>query len=102
MEFQINFGTPGVVVGFLILGWLIGTLDLKAAVAEQPRRSGQAYSFLSALCRPDSAERLACGIIQWRRRSPSRGVCLEPDMEAVCHEVVDRPEMVAEEERESH
>ena len=35
MEFQINFGTPGVVVGFLILGWLIGTLDLKAAVAEE-------------------------------------------------------------------
>jgi hypothetical protein len=35
MEFQINFGIPGVVVGFLILGWLIGTLDLKAAVAER-------------------------------------------------------------------
>jgi hypothetical protein len=35
MEFQINFGTPGVVVGFLLLGWLIGTLDLKAATAER-------------------------------------------------------------------
>jgi putative effector of murein hydrolase LrgA (UPF0299 family) len=34
MEFQINFGIPGVVIGFLVLGWLIGTLDLKAAVAE--------------------------------------------------------------------
>jgi hypothetical protein len=34
MEFQINFGMPGVIVGFLVLGWLIGTLDLKAAVAE--------------------------------------------------------------------
>jgi hypothetical protein len=34
MEFQINFGIPGVVIGFLALGWLIGTLDLKAAVAE--------------------------------------------------------------------
>jgi hypothetical protein len=34
MEFQINFGIPGVVVGFCMLGWLIGTLDLKAAVAE--------------------------------------------------------------------
>jgi hypothetical protein len=34
MEFQINFGSPGVVIGFLVLGWLIGTLDLKAAVAE--------------------------------------------------------------------
>jgi hypothetical protein len=35
MEFQINFGIPGVVVGFLVLGWLIGTLDLKAAIAER-------------------------------------------------------------------
>jgi hypothetical protein len=34
MEFQINFGIPGVIVGFFVLGWLIGTLDLKAAVAE--------------------------------------------------------------------
>src|SRR5580658_5493452 len=34
MEFQINFGIPGVVIGFLALGWLIGLLDLKAAVAE--------------------------------------------------------------------
>jgi hypothetical protein len=34
MEFQINFGIPGVVGGFFVLGWLIGTLDLRAAVAE--------------------------------------------------------------------
>jgi hypothetical protein len=34
MEFQINFGYPGVVTGFLILGYLIGKLDLNAAVAE--------------------------------------------------------------------
>jgi putative effector of murein hydrolase LrgA (UPF0299 family) len=34
MEFQINLGVPGVVIGFVVLGWLIGTLDLKAAVAE--------------------------------------------------------------------
>ncbi len=34
MEFQINFGIPGVVIGFLVLGWLIGTLDLKASLAE--------------------------------------------------------------------
>ena len=34
MEFQINFGIPGVVIGFFVLGWLIGMLDLKAAVAE--------------------------------------------------------------------
>jgi hypothetical protein len=34
MEFQINFGMPGVVIGFFVLGWLIGALDLRAAVAE--------------------------------------------------------------------
>jgi len=34
MEFQINFGIPGVVIGFFVLGWLIGALDLKAAEAE--------------------------------------------------------------------
>jgi hypothetical protein len=34
MEFYINFGLPGLVVGFLGLGWLIGFLDLRAASAE--------------------------------------------------------------------
>jgi hypothetical protein len=34
MEFHINFGIPGVIGGFLILGWLIGILDRKAAIAE--------------------------------------------------------------------
>jgi hypothetical protein len=34
MEFQINFGIPGVVIGFFVLGWVIGMLDLKAAAAE--------------------------------------------------------------------
>ena len=34
MEFQINFGTPGVVIGFLILGFLIGWLDYQAALAD--------------------------------------------------------------------
>jgi len=34
MEFQINFGIPGVVIGFFGLGWLIGMLDLRAAIAE--------------------------------------------------------------------
>jgi hypothetical protein len=41
MEFQINFGIPGVVVGFFILGWLIGTLDLKAAIAERRGELGK-------------------------------------------------------------
>ena len=45
MEFQINFGTPGVVIGFLVLGWLIGTLDLKAAVAERRGDLGRAILF---------------------------------------------------------
>jgi hypothetical protein len=45
MEFQINFGTPGVVVGFLILGWLIGTLDLKAAMAERRGDLGKVILF---------------------------------------------------------
>ncbi|HEX3406964.1 MAG TPA: hypothetical protein VHS81_06980 [Caulobacteraceae bacterium] len=35
MEFYINFGIPGVVVGFLVLGWLIGVLDFRAAAAER-------------------------------------------------------------------
>jgi hypothetical protein len=35
MEFYINFGIPGVVVGFGLLGWLIGALDLRAAAAER-------------------------------------------------------------------
>jgi hypothetical protein len=34
MEFQINFGTPGVIIGFLILGYLLGLLDYKAASAD--------------------------------------------------------------------
>jgi hypothetical protein len=35
MEFYINFGIPGLVIGFSALGWLLGTLDLGAAVAER-------------------------------------------------------------------
>jgi hypothetical protein len=34
MEFQINFGVPGLVLGFFGLGWLLGMLDYKAAAAE--------------------------------------------------------------------
>jgi hypothetical protein len=34
MEFYINFGLPGLIGGFICLGWLIGFLDLKAAGAE--------------------------------------------------------------------
>lgn len=35
MEFQINFGIPGIVIGFLALGWALGLLDRKAAAAER-------------------------------------------------------------------
>jgi hypothetical protein len=45
MEFQINFGIPGVVVGFFALGWLIRTLDLKAAIAERRGELGKAILF---------------------------------------------------------
>ncbi|THD77669.1 MAG: hypothetical protein E7812_12980 [Phenylobacterium sp.] len=34
MEFQINFGPVGVVIGFILLGWLIAYFDIKAALAE--------------------------------------------------------------------
>jgi hypothetical protein len=34
MEFHINFGVPGLVAGFFLLGWLIGAFDRKAAAAE--------------------------------------------------------------------
>jgi hypothetical protein len=33
MELQINFGLPGIILGFLLLGWSIGTLDLRAGAA---------------------------------------------------------------------
>lgn len=35
LEFYVNFGVPGVVGGFLLLGWLIGMLDYRAAAAER-------------------------------------------------------------------
>lgn len=34
MEFYINFGLYGLAAGFLILGWAIGRLDHRAAIAE--------------------------------------------------------------------
>jgi hypothetical protein len=58
MEFQINFGVPGVVIGFFLLGWLIGTLDLKAAAAESRGDLGKAILFFLpgvALIRPNGS-----------------------------------------------
>jgi hypothetical protein len=40
MELQINFGYAGIVGGFFVLGWAIGKLDLKAAIAEREGRLG--------------------------------------------------------------
>ena len=34
MEFYINFGVPGVIGGFVLLGWLLSWLDRRAALAE--------------------------------------------------------------------
>ena len=45
MEFQINFGMPGVILGFLALGWVIGKLDLKAAIAENRGDMGRTILF---------------------------------------------------------
>lgn len=45
MEFDINFGTPGVAVGFLILGFLLGWLDRKAAYADASDDLGKLLLF---------------------------------------------------------
>ncbi len=45
MEFYINFGIPGLVAGFLGLGWLIGRFDHRAALAEARRDYGTTMLF---------------------------------------------------------
>jgi hypothetical protein len=50
MEFHINFGVPGIVIGFLLLGWSLGRLDLMAAVAERAGDAPRLFrSFLPAV-----------------------------------------------------
>ncbi len=50
MEFYVNFGLPGVVAGFAVLGWLLGWLDLQAAAAERRAQFGRAViCFLPAV-----------------------------------------------------
>jgi hypothetical protein len=50
MEFQINFGIPGLVVGFFVLGFLIRMLDRYAAVSVRQANFGNAIvAFLPAL-----------------------------------------------------
>ncbi len=45
MEFYINFGIPGLVIGFLILGWFLGRFDHRAALAETRRDYGTTMLF---------------------------------------------------------
>lgn len=45
MEFYINFGIPSLVAGFVLLGWLLGLLDRKAAIAEGSGELGQVFVF---------------------------------------------------------
>jgi hypothetical protein len=50
MEFQINFGLPGLVVGFCLLGFLLGALDRHAAVSLRRANFGEAIvGFLPAV-----------------------------------------------------
>jgi hypothetical protein len=45
MEFEINFGIPGVIVGFLLLGFAIGKLDRLAAAADAVGDLGKTFLF---------------------------------------------------------
>jgi hypothetical protein len=45
MEFEINFGVAGVVLGFLSLGFVLGRLDRKAAEAELKGHLGESILF---------------------------------------------------------
>lgn len=50
MEFQINFGIPGLIIGFFVLGFLISWLDRSAAAAVRRGEFGQAImGFLPAV-----------------------------------------------------
>jgi len=45
MEFYINFGIPGVIGGFLILGFAIGALDRRAVIALRSGDPGASLVF---------------------------------------------------------
>jgi hypothetical protein len=58
MEFHINFGIPGVIVGFLVLGFLLGRLDRQAASADFTADFGKIFlPFLTsvALIQPNGS-----------------------------------------------
>jgi hypothetical protein len=55
MEFHINFGIPGLVLGFLVLGWLLGFLDRKAAESDRSGEFGKVFFYFlpaAALIQP--------------------------------------------------
>lgn len=96
MEFDINFGTAGVAVGFLILGFLLGWLDYKAAYADARGDLGKLMLYFLvgiALIQPGgsiveiaggaAAAAVAAFVWKWiwalwlhrsRQRVPARGV----------------------------
>ena len=91
MEFQINFGVPGVIIGFLLLGWLIGKLDFEAALAEGKGDLGTAILFFLpcvALIQPNGSLVELCsgaaaavvGALAWKRlwKSVERGRSIIP------------------------
>jgi hypothetical protein len=45
MEFQINFGIPGLLIGFLVLGFALGKLDRLAATADAVGDLGKTFLF---------------------------------------------------------
>ena len=45
MEFQINFGIPGLVIGFILLGFALGWLDRSAAIADASGNLGRTGLF---------------------------------------------------------
>ena len=45
MEFHINFGIPGVIVGFLALGWVLGKLDRRAAETDTQGELGSTFVY---------------------------------------------------------
>ncbi len=45
MEFYVNFGAAGVVCGFLILGLVLGWLDLRVASTERTGRLGDTFLY---------------------------------------------------------
>ena len=45
MEFHINFGIPGLIIGFLLFGMILGRLDRKAAFADTQGDMGNVFLY---------------------------------------------------------